>query len=249
MPLRRTIQAAGDAGAAGVQFDCRTQVKPRELGTTARGELRHLLEERNLGIASLTMPLRKPLADEEHLDARLDALREAMDFAAELKCRTLTVAIGPWPVAKSPDAARLLDVLNDLAKYGNHVGVVFTISAPTDSATIAKEWLESVTQGPLQWDFDPASWVFLGQDPVPALKTLHEHIGHVQIREGLASLDRPGTGEETAVGRGEVEWEPLLACIDDIKYRGWLTVRRTNGSNVYEDSKNALAYIRRVAGG
>ena len=62
---------AAQSGAAGVQLDCRNELKSDELSATGRRELLHRVEEMRLSIASLDFPLKRGLLDPDRLDARL----------------------------------------------------------------------------------------------------------------------------------------------------------------------------------
>src|SRR5690554_2939101 len=103
-PLRQSLRTAAQSGATGVQIDVRDQVRLDDLGETARRELLRHLSELGLSMASLSFPLRRPLAAEEGLDARVDALRRAMSLAHQLKAGVLTTHIGAFPAdAESPE--------------------------------------------------------------------------------------------------------------------------------------------------
>src|SRR5580704_18807423 len=93
-PLKPALVLAAQFGAGGVQLDVRNELKPAELSATGRRELLHRVEEIRLAIASLDFPLRRGLFDPERLDARLAALKEAMDFASLMRCRVVTVRLG-----------------------------------------------------------------------------------------------------------------------------------------------------------
>ena len=244
LSLKESIEAVSQTGADGVQFNARDELKSKEFGETARRELLHRLSERGLGIASLTFPLRRPLYDVEHLDGRVAALKEAMEFAGKIRCRVVTTRIGRLPEENSPDAQRLQDALRDLAQYGNHVGVVLCITPSSDTSAALLKWLGTITEGPLGVDFDPAGALISHLEPATALRELHTLVSHYQARDAVRDLESGGI--EAQLGRGEVDWDQQLAILDDMKYSGWLTVRRTNSENPHLDCTRAVAYLRQV---
>jgi sugar phosphate isomerase/epimerase len=73
-PLKPALVLAAQLGAAGVQLDCRNELKPDELSATGRRELMHRVEEMRLSITSLDFPLKRGLLDPDRLDARVAAL-------------------------------------------------------------------------------------------------------------------------------------------------------------------------------
>lgn len=245
-PLRQSIDTAARTGASGVQFDVRTELPVADYGETARRQLLHELDERRLKVASLTYPLRRPLHDPEQLDRRLEALRTAMQFASQLRCRLMTVSAMRAPAeTDSREAHRIHDVLNDLARYGNHVGVTLALTPVGDAPERLLEILAHVKQGPMTVDFDPAGCVRSGRDPLNDLRAYALAVGHLHVRDALHGRD--GDGKETPVGRGEVDWPTLLALLQEIGYRGWMTARRTDGADPVGDVTRAVEYVRRVA--
>ena len=91
------ILLASRSGAGGVQLDARNEAKPSDLSATGRRQFAHALAEIGLQLASLDFPLRRPLWDPERLNARIEALKQAMEFAYELKARVVTVRLGGLP--------------------------------------------------------------------------------------------------------------------------------------------------------
>jgi sugar phosphate isomerase/epimerase len=245
--LRESIRLAERTGATGLQFDARQQLRPAEFSQTGRRQLLHSLSERNLQVASLAFPLRRPLHDQEQLEARLDAVKQAMQFAWDLKSRVLLCRIGRIvDGADSPEAVRQREVLQELAQHGNRVGVTLAVTPSGDSPEALRSLIDSIDDGPLGIDFDPAERVMAHQAPVASLRTLHDRVTHLTIRDALRDAD--GAGRETVVGRGEVPWEELLATLDEMTYSGWLTIDRRAGDEPLAEMTRAVSFISSVAG-
>ena len=247
-PLKRAVQRAAEMGAQGVQFDLRNEVRPGELSETGRRQLLHTLDEMNLTVASAVFPTRRAFYDLEELDARLAATRQAMEFAFQLKTPVLTLRIGRIPEETAGDTYPILcEVMNDLARYGNRVGVTLALTPARDDPARLLQFLKQITQGPVGVNYDPATFVMAGHNPAEALALLQELLKHVVVRDGLRDMD--GSGLEVPVGRGEVEWEEVLALLDEAEYHHWLTVDRTQGDDRPGDIHRAMQYLRNVATG
>lgn len=244
-PLRAAINTAARCAANGVQLDVRHELKLSELGETGRRQLLYELGERDMSVASLTFPLRRSLIDAERMDERITALRKAMELASRLKARVLTCAVGRIPSEDDSDAYReLTTVLNELARYGNHVGVTLAVTPAGDSAERLVRLSQEIRQGPVGVDFDPAGCVLSGQNPASVLRGLHSVVAHFQVRDAIHHAD--GAGREAPVGRGAVDWDMMLALIDEMGYQGWLTVRRSEGEDPFGDSSRAITFLRNV---
>lgn len=247
-PLRQCIDTAARTGASGVLFDARAELPVSDYGDTARRQLLHELDERRLKVAALTFPLRRPLHDAEQLDRRLEAIKAAMQFASQLRCRLITVSAMRVPTeADSREMHRILDVLNELARFGNHVGVTLALTPVGEPPEKLISLLAQVKQGPMAVDFDPAGCVRSGRDAENDVREYANWLGHLHVRDAIHGRD--GDGKETPVGRGEVDWPALLALSQEIGYRGWMTARRTEGTDPVGDVTRAIEYVRNVAMG
>lgn len=246
-PLKQVLAAAREIGAQGLQFDARHELVPRELSQTGRRELLHRLDELGLAVASLAFSTERAIYDAERLEARLEALKQAMQFAASLKCRVLTVRLGRLPADDSPEHGLMLGVLNELARFGNHIGVTIAVTPARESPQALSHVVRQVTEGPLGVNFDPAAFLADGCDVIEAFRTLHDSVVHIRVRDAVRESD--DSVLEVPVGRGEVEWDALLALTGEAAFRGWLTVDRTAGQDKQGDAARAIEYLRRLGHG
>lgn len=245
LPLKASLRAAAGLNASGIQFDAREELRPGELTETGRRQLLHALDELGLSIASLAFPTRRSFYDQEQLDARVDALKRVMEHAWQLRSHVVTARIGKVPADKESPAYRLLvDVLSDLAHHGNQIGATLAITPTHDSPEALAELIDSIKTGPLGIDFDPAVFVMAGHNPADALRALHGIVIHCTARDAIRDVDAGGL--EVALGRGEVEWVEILPLLDEIEYRGWITVNRTQGSDRAGDISRGVQYLKNL---
>ena len=78
-----------------------------------------------------------------------------------------------------------------------------------------------------------------------ALQRLAPHIHHVHARDGVRDLAR-GRGLEVQLGQGTVDWCELLATLEQLRYRGSLTIERSEASNPVADIGDAISYLREI---
>jgi sugar phosphate isomerase/epimerase len=76
-----------------------------------------------------------------------------------------------------------------------------------------------------------------------SLRTLHNLVMHVQLRDGSAGIDR---GQEEALGQGNVDWIEVLALLGEMDYRGWMTFVRTQGTDQARDLRRAAKQIQQI---
>ena len=244
--LKDAIAQAAETRADAVELDARNEVKPGELSETGCRQLLHFLDEMRLGVASLRFPTRRTYYDPADLEARVQATRLAMSLARRLGTNILTLRVGRIP--DDPESAHygvLRGVMDDLARYSNQVGTTLAITPEADSPEQLRGLLDNVTSGPLLIDFDPAVFVLAERPAAQALRDLHAAIGHVRARDAVRHVG--GSGSEVALGRGEVDWDEILAVLDEAEFRGWITVDRTIGEDPAGDAARAVQYLRTVA--
>jgi L-ribulose-5-phosphate 3-epimerase len=243
-PLLDSLVSAARLGVEGVQFDLRNEVVAAQLSDTGQRQFLHRLSELNLTIAGAAYPLTRPLTEEHQIDERVSELRNALKFAYSLKAGTLCCKVGKIPEAASKSRQLLVEVLNDLARYSNHIGTVLCITPTNDSCQDLLTLLGDVQAGPIGVDFDPAHFAMTGRSSTEALRALHAVALHVQLRDGFRGFD--GGGQEAAVGSGAIDWTELLAQLGEIDYRGWLTAIRNQGDDRGGDVTRAVQQVRRL---
>jgi sugar phosphate isomerase/epimerase len=244
-PLRSSLRASAAFGAKGIQFDVRDELRAVELGETGRRQLIHQVEELGLRVAATTFPTRRGFADQEQLDARVAATRAAMEFTRQMRASVLTLRLGKIPAEKESNDYRLLtDVVSDLARHGNQVGVTLAVTPTHDSPEALGGFLESIKTGPIGIDFDPAEFVLSGHAPEAAFRHLYRTIVHVTARDAIRDVG--GGGVEVALGRGEVDWIELLPLLEESAYTGWATVARMGGNDRPGDIARGVEFLTNV---
>jgi sugar phosphate isomerase/epimerase len=245
LPLVEALRATARAGVPAVQFDLREELKPSDLSDTGLRQFKHRLGEFAIEVPTVTFPMRRPLYDNERLDERVAALRQALEFGWKLGARVLTARIGRLPAAESKEHSRLIEVLSDLAGSGNHIGVTLAITPTQESPAELKSLLVSIRTGPLGLDLDPGGAIMAGHKPAEFVRTLHDRLLHVQLRDGVRTID--GAGVEAEVGRGQVDWAELLALLHEAAYPGWMTALRTQGDDLPGDTLRAVKFLKQMA--
>ena len=242
-PLRGLLDLASTWQLDGVQLDTRHHVRPTDFGETARRQLRHYLSERRLKLSGLCVPTRSSLGELTHLDERLGAITAAMPLAFDLGCMAIVVRLGAWPDDED-GRQRLVRVLGELAEASNRFGPQLTVIPSAGSLEHLNEALTELA-APIAVQFDPTAPIFAGESVEAGLRSLHGEITQVRVRDGQRYGGEAG-GQETTIGRGEVEWDLLAAMTADLPQLRWLVVERTEGTERAIDLQNGIAYTRSV---
>ena len=50
------------------------------------------------------------------------------------------------------------------------------------------------------------------------------------------------------LGHGDIDWMNFLAKLEEVEYRGWLTIERETGENRLADVAAGVSFLRRLIG-
>jgi sugar phosphate isomerase/epimerase len=246
IPLSRAIAQAVRLGADGLELDARRSLTPRELGNTARRQLRRMFEEANLKVSCVAFTTRRGYDVPDDLERRVAATKEAMTFAYDLGCSTVVNGIGRIPESiESMEWQRLRETMTDIGRHAQRCGAFLCARTGSESASQLSALIRSLPEGSLGVDFDPGSRVIHGFSANDGLSELAPWIMHVHARDAVRDL-AIGRGLEVTLGRGSVDFPTLVATLGQQGYHGFLTIDRRDSNNVLEEMKDAVAYLKEL---
>jgi L-ribulose-5-phosphate 3-epimerase len=108
-------------------------------------------------------------------------------------------------------------------------------------------FLDRFDTGGLGVNLDPANLLMRGFDPYESARALHGRVVHSNAKDARmtgASL----TSQEVPLGQGDIDWMRYLAALEEIQYRGWLTVAREGGDNRVADVATGIDFLARFMG-
>jgi sugar phosphate isomerase/epimerase len=242
-PLRQALHTAARLEADGVQFDLRHELSAAELSDTALRQLRKLLDDLNLRVASTAFPTRRGYAEPQDLQRRMDATLDAMQAASRLHSRVMLIALGALPPVDAAARATLVDALATLAMHGNRLGVQLALQTADAAPAEVQGLLEQLPEGLVGVDVNPAELIRKGASPKDFIALLGPHVVHMFANDavrGLAAM----SGTDVALGRGTADVPELLAMLEEYGYRGWVTIDRTPSPRAVEEAGDAVRFLR-----
>jgi sugar phosphate isomerase/epimerase len=144
----------------------------------------------------------------------------------------------------SPRAALLTESLTALSQHGDRIGVLLALETGLESGKELRAYLDRFDSGSLGVNLDPANLLMHGHDVLDAVRALHGKIYHSHARDARsARVSR--TAQEVPLGHGDIDWMSYLATLEEVEYRGWLTIERESGDNRLADIVAGVAFLRR----
>lgn len=241
--LKQALHTASRLGYEGVQIDARQELPPAELSDTGLRQLRKLLDDLNVRVASVAFPTRRGFADPDDLQRRMEATMAAMRLASRLGAGVLVMAPGPLPAADTGERSTLLESLTALAAHGGRLGVLPALACPDAVPAELADLVGALPEGLAGVDVNPADLIGRGRAPREFVAALGSRIVHVYANDAVSGLGGSGA-TDVQLGRGLADFPELLGALEEFGYRGWLTVQRRNSTRTADDVADAIEYLR-----
>src|SRR5262249_36944596 len=90
---------------------------------------------------------------------------------------------------------------------------------------------------------NPGSLLQNGHDPVVAARALHRFIGHARATD--ARQVNPSRTQAVPLGHGDIDWTQLLGVLEEIGYRGWLSISEAQGA---AEAAAGVKFLQRLVG-
>ena len=246
LPARNALKAAADLGVDAVEIDGRGEFSPRNLSETGLRQLRKMLADLRLEVAAVSFRTRRGYDTPADLDARVDATKAAMRLAAQIGAGAVVNHLGRVPSKQQQvDDSLLVEVLSDLANYGNHVGAYLAAETGSESGPELAQLFEKLPEGTIGVDLNPGNLAAGGYSPTEAIEALGSRILHVHATDGFCDL-ATRRGEQVPLGTGATDFPTLLAMLEESGYRGYFTIRSHGADDPLAAASNAVEYLRRI---
>lgn len=256
------VKKAAAVGANGIQvYATRGEMAPENMTAQSKADFRALVADNGLVISALCGDLGGGFANADENPARIEKSKRILDLAKELGTDVVTTHIGVVPTDSSIDRYKIMqEACAELAEYADSVGAHFAIETGPETSAVLKGFLDSLHSTGVAVNLDPANLVMVtGDDPAKAVYNLKDYIVHTHAKDGKQIFykdpeivygvikDPIVTGpsfEEVPLGEGSVPWENYLNALEDIGYKGFLTIEREVGDDPEKDIRKAVDFLK-----
>lgn len=261
--IRTALQKAAALGADGVQiYATKGELAPENLSPAVRRELLDLVKSHGLRVSALCGDLGCGFFRPERNPELIEKSKRILDLAKDLETDIVTTHIGVVPEEKThPRYGIMLDACGQLAEYADSIGAHFAVETGPETSLTLKHFLDDLHSTGVSVNLDPANLVMVtGDDPVQAVYNLKDYIVHTHAKDGVKHYHRDPeliygvktddahvtapSFEEVPLGSGSVPFKEYLAALEDIGYRGFLTIEREVGANPEADIQTAVSFLR-----
>lgn len=261
------IKKAAEIGADGIQmYATQGENSPENLSPAARKELLKEVKGAGLVFSALCGDLGMGFGNPELNPDLIEKSKRIVDLAKDLETDIVTTHIGVVP--DNPNAERykiMQEACYTLSRYADSVGAHFAIETGPETADVLKGFLDALGSTGVAVNLDPANFKMVtGDDPVKAVYTLKDYIVHTHAKDGNrlrecnpeyiyrvvhpVPEDVEGIAffEEVPLGTGSVNFPNYLKALEDIGYRGFLTIERETGDTPEQDIRTAYEFLKKT---
>lgn len=245
-PFAKAIATAARLGAAAVEIDARTGLKPAELSQTGLRQLRKMLDDHRLAVSAIAFPTRRGYNVAEQLEARIAGTKEAMKLAYSLGTSVVVNHVGRVP-AESTGAEwnMLVESLTELGRFAGHSGAQLAAQTGSESGADLARLIAALPAGSIGVDLDPGNLLVNSFSPSEAIQSLGPNIVHVHATDGVRDLAR-GRGIEVPLGRGSADYPALLSQLEEFSYRGFFTIYRREAGDPIAEIGAEVQYLQNI---
>ncbi len=260
------IKKAAEIGAKGIQmYATEGQNSPENLSKEDRIALKNEVKDNNLVFSALCGDLGRGFGNKELNPSLIEKSKRIVELAKDLGTDIITTHIGVVPSDKNHERYKIMqEACFELSRFADSMEAHFAIETGPEKAVVLKEFLDDLKSKGVAVNLDPANFKMVtGDDPVLAVYTLKDYIVHTHAKDGnRLNIGNPeyiykavhpvpqNFGdvqyfEEVPLGTGSVDFPNYLKALDDIGYRGFLTIEREVGDNPEKDIRTACDFLKK----
>ncbi len=263
LPTDEAIKKAKEIGASGIQvYASRGELSYLNLVGKKRKEFLDKVKSNGLTISALCGDFGKGFYEPERNISLVDNSKRLIEMAKELETNIVTTHIGVIPEDRNLERYKIMqEACVELAEFAKSMDAHFAVETGPETAEILKNFLDSLGSDGVAVNLDPANFVMVtGDDPTKAVHTLKDYIVHTHAKDGVRHyyknpeavyglieeemLSSPSF-TEMPLGSGTVDFKSYFAALDDIGYKGFLTIEREVGEDPVKDIITAVEFIKK----
>ena len=261
------IKKAAVLGAQGIQmYATKGENSPENLTAADRRALLDEVKSNGLVFSALCGDLGHGFGNRDLNPELIEKSKRIIDLAKDLETDIVTTHIGVVPEDKNHERYKIMqEACFELASYADSVNAHFAIETGPETSAVLKEFLDALGSTGVAVNLDPANLVMVtGDDPAGAVYNLRKYIVHTHAKDGNMllrtnpeyiyrvvhpvpeELQGKRFFEEVPLGTGSVDFDKYLKALEDIGYRGFLTIEREVGATPEADILTAKEYLDKV---
>lgn len=267
LPRSEAIKKAKETGANGIQmYATKGENSAESLTKEKRKELLKEVKENGLCFSALCGDLGEGFWKKERNPELIERSKRILDLAKDLETDIVTTHIGPIPTDESNERYKIMQqACFELSSYADSINAHFAVETGPEKSDVLKKFLDSLGSKGVAVNLDPANLAMVPKDdPVQAVYNLKDYIVHTHAKDGVnnyyvdpeivygvrkfdeKTINQGQSFTEVPLGTGAVDFPKYLKALEDIGYKGFLTIEREVGDNPAKDIKTAYDFLKGI---
>lgn len=262
-PIPEAMETAEKMGVQGIQLYAWHDYDPDRVTPAKTRELLSMAQAHGLVFSAVCGDFGIPFDHAERNKELIERSKRVLEFAKNLNTDIVTTHVGTIPNNKQDDRYRIIqEACFHLCEFADSLDAHFAIETGTERAETLKTFLDDLHSKGVAVNFDPANLTM--QDPygtVQDVYTLRDYIVHTHAKDAVnlrihsketqawylahAKVE-DDIYSEVPLGKGDVPFPAYIQALNDIGYRGFLTVEREVGSDPTADIREAVTYLQTI---
>ena len=263
LPFREAVEKAASLGAKGLQIYMTTgEMAPENLTPKKIREKLDIIKSNGLCVSAICGDFGHGFGNAEKNPELIERSKKVLDLSLHFETNIITTHIGVVPETSDHPRYKIMqEACAQLAEYADKCNGHFAVETGPETAVVLKGFLDSLHSKGVGVNLDPANLVMVtGDDPVAAVHTLKDYIVHTHAKDGVKLLDRHPeviyglrkedemeawdvAFREMPLGQGSVPFPAYLKALDEIGYKGFLTIEREVGNDPVADIALAVNFL------
>ncbi len=263
-----SLKKAKEVGAEGIQlYVTEGENDFRTFDECRKRVFDELIKKYNIEVSALCGDLGgHGIMEVEENKTKLPDLKKIISLSNTLGVGVVTTHIGTVPSDKNEKRYEIMvNAAKELGRFSKENGVVLAIETGPETPETLKGFIEDVGVGGIGVNLDPANFAMVTDVKAPdAVKALGKYIVHTHAKDGImlkktepriiydffayGGIEDMRLSEyfkEVPLGQGSVLWDEYLCELDNIGYKGFLTIERECGEDPASDIRMAVEFLKR----
>ena len=261
---KTAIESAAKMGVQGLQFlGTYGEHSAEEMTKEKRKELMKMMDANGLVFSAVCGDFGKGFWNPETNAEYIEKSKRVIDMALDLGTNIVTTHIGAIPDDPNEERYKIMqEACFELSRYADEMKSHFAIETGPEKAVILRDFLDTLGSRGVAVNLDPANFVMVtADDPVQAVYTLKDYIVHTHAKDGIKlnpealakdvynvnsekKIVTNRTFRELPLGEGGVDFDNYLKALEEIGYKGFLTIEREVGKEPKKDIDMAVKFLR-----
>ena len=186
------------------------------------------------------------LVPPEYREMRMKNLCDGADFAKKLGVENVVTHMGYIPENPyDPEYEPFCDAVRVVAEHLKANGQYLLFETGQETPVTMLRCFETVGTDNLGVNLDTANVILYGKaNPVDALEVFGKYVRNLHAKDGCWPVNGHDLGEETAIGKGKVDFRGVISKLYELGYDSYVTIEREiSGDEQVRDILAAKEYL------